>query len=282
MMVAEAWVPSAERLARYLRPDEYHQSFNFDFLEAPWDAATWKSLVSEALSASAAVGSAPTWVLSNHDVMRHPTRYGLPNDTNWRRWPLDGPHDVLNAGVGAARAAAATMFILALPGSTYLYQGEELGLPEVWDLPEDVLDDPVWEQSGHTSKGRDGCRVPIPWTRTGDSFGFSSGPGWLPSPEYFGALSAEAQDSDDSSILNLYREALANRTALFTADETLSWDTDTPAGVVGFTRGSGTRCWINLGNTSASLPDGVTVILSSDRAEGKSALAPDSAIWFRS
>ncbi len=282
MMVAEAWVPDADRLARYLRPDEYHQSFDFDFLEAEWDAATWKSLVEEALSSSAAVGSAPTWVLSNHDVMRHPTRYGLPSDTNWRRWLLDGPHDALDVPLGAARAAAATMFVLALPGSTYLYQGEELGLPEVWDLPEEVLDDPVWEQSGHKSKGRDGCRVPIPWTRAGESFGFSSGPGWLPSPHYFADLSAEAQEGDDASSLNLYRRALATRIGLFTADESLAWDDDTPDGVVGFTRGSGARCWINLGNASASLPDGVTVILSSDRNDVKGALAPDSSIWFQS
>ena len=162
MMVAEAWV-RPERIALYLRADEYHQSFNFDFLGAPWDRDAAFESIDRAVHAAAEVGSTPTWTLSNHDVMRHATRYGLPPGTNWRTWPLTGPADLLDAGLGLRRARAGSLMLMALPGSVYLYQGEELGLPDVWDLPADVLDDPVWESSGHEQKGRDGCRVPMPW-----------------------------------------------------------------------------------------------------------------------
>jgi len=144
MMVAEAWV-DPDRLPLYLRPDEYHQSFNFEFLETEWEVAPLHDAIDGAISAAAAVGSTPTWTLSNHDVMRHATRYGLPAGTKWREWPLSADHATLatqlDAGAGLRRARAATTLLLALPGSVYIYQGEELGLPEVWDLPVDVLDD---------------------------------------------------------------------------------------------------------------------------------------------
>ncbi len=167
MMVAEAWVDPT-RLPLYLRPDEYHQSFNFDFLETAWAIKPVKTAIDRAVTAARDVGSTSTWTLSNHDVMRHASRYGLPKGAEWRAWPLSAPIEVLaqqlDAELGLRRARAATLLLLALPGSTYIYQGEELGLPEVWDLPPEVLDDPAWTNSGHTQKGRDGCRVPIPWT----------------------------------------------------------------------------------------------------------------------
>ena len=159
MMVAEAWV-AAESLAKYLRPDEYHQSFSFGLLSASWNAADYEDAIREVYDEAHALGAASTWVLSNHDVMRHATRFGLPDDAEWRTWPVTGPADLLDAERGARRARAAALITLGLPGSAYVYQGEELGLDEVWDLPWEVLDDPVARRSEGTQKGRDGCRVP--------------------------------------------------------------------------------------------------------------------------
>ncbi len=280
MMVAEAWVANADRLANYLRPDEYHQSFNFSFLEADWNAAHMRAAIDTAVDAAAAVGSAPTWVLSNHDVVRHPTRYGLPIGADWRRWLLDGPHDVLDIELGLRRARAATLMMLALPGSAYIYQGEELGLHEVWDLPTEVLDDPVWEQSGRRMKGRDGCRVPIPWTPDRPSFGFGDGPSWLPMPDWFGPVSVAAQQGDPTSTLEFYRAAIALRRNLLTTDESLTF-LDAPDDVIAIRRGSGIECWLNVGTVEVELPAG-EVLLSSiagDRPTGR--LAPDEAVLLR-
>lgn len=277
MMVAEAWV-AADRLPLYIRPDEYHQSFNFDFLTAPWDAGQMQDVLSKSIEAADAVGAAPTWVLSNHDVVRHTTRYGLPNGTDWRSWLLDGPHDALDADLGLARARAGVMMMLGLPGGVYLYQGEELGLPEVWDLPTDVLDDPVWEQSNHTSKGRDGCRVPVPWTADGPSFGFGDNAGWLPQPDAFGALSAEAQTGQDDSTLELYRSALAIRKDHFVSDNDIEW-LDAPDGVIGLRRGSGAECWLNVSGEPLALDPSRTVLLCSGAlADGM--LPMNTAVWL--
>ena len=276
MMVAEAWV-HPDRLGLYLRPDEYHQSFNFDFLTAPWEASAVADAIDRALGAAQSVGSTPTWTLSNHDVMRHATRLGLPGDTNWREWPLAGPVDLLDADLGLRRARAAALLLMALPGSVYLYQGEELGLPDVWDLPPEVLDDPVWENSGHRHKGRDGCRVPVPWSTSGPSFGFGDAAPWLPQPEIYGELSVEAQTGVDGSTLELYRAALELRDRHFRADESFEWvrrDGD----VIEFRRGSGARCVVNLGASSAPLPDGDVLIASTPLDDG--VLPGDSTVWF--
>ena len=274
MMVAEAWV-TPERLPLYLRPDEYHQSFNFDFLITPWQHDSAKAAIGQAVTAAAAVGSAPTWTLSNHDVMRHASRYGLPIGTNWRTWPLTGPVEALDADAGLQRARAATLLLLALPGSAYLYQGEELGLPEVWDLPPEVLDDPVWENSEHQQKGRDGCRVPIPWTLDGPSFGFGAGQPWLPQPAVFGELSVEAQEGRPASTLELYRSALAARSLYMIADESLDWVELGPQ-VLAFRRGSGVVCVTNFGPTTVDLPTGEVIVASCDVSDG---LPTDATAW---
>lgn len=276
MMVAEAWVDPS-RLPLYLRPDEYHQSFNFEFLETPWEIAAARTAIDRALTGAATVGSTPTWTLSNHDVMRHATRYGLPNDTNWRTWPVTGPFEDLDVELGLRRARAATLLLLALPGSTYLYQGEELGLPEVWDLPPEVLDDPVWENSGHEQKGRDGCRVPIPWTTTGSSFGFGDGAPWLPQPDFFGKLSVEAQTGVTGSTLEMYRQALGARAKYLTADEQLEW-LELGDEVLAFRRGSGVLCIVNFGKDAMTLPTGTILVSSVGGLE--SVLPQDAAIWL--
>jgi len=263
MLVAEAWV-RAERLPLYLRPDEYHQSFNFDFLQSEWSAAVFTRVIRDSLSAAAEVGSTPTWVLSNHDVMRATTRYGLPANSNWRTWPMTGPANLLDADKGRNRARALALLMLGLPGSSYIYQGEELGLPEVWDIPEDALDDPVWERSGHTQRGRDGSRVPLPWDDTEPSAGFSTGstPPWLPQPEGWSHHSAAAQAGQPDSTLELFRAALAIRRKLGTTDEQLQL-IDSPPNSLAYRRGSGLSCVVNFGSEPIELPDYDEILLAS-------------------
>ena len=173
MFVAEAWVPTPDRLARYVRPDHLHSAFNFDFLTTPWRAPLLRASIDEALVALAAVSAEPTWVLSNHDVVRVVSRLGLPQP-DVRNWELELDDETAepDLDLGTRRARAAALLMLALPGGAYVYQGEELGLWEVLDLPDEVLADPIWERSGHTRRGRDGARVPLPWTADGRSFGF--------------------------------------------------------------------------------------------------------------
>ena len=275
MMVAEAWVVP-EHLGLYLRPDEYHQSFNFDFLTADWGHDEARDAIMRALDAAQTVGSTPTWTLSNHDVMRHATRYGLPKGTDWRAWPLAGPADALDPVAGLRRAKAMTMLLMALPGSLYVYQGEELGLPDVWDLPPEVLDDPVWEDSGHTQKGRDGCRVPMPWTPDGTSYGFGSNGAWLPQPPVYGELSAAAQSGVEGSTLELYRAGLELRKHYFEHDEDLTW-LDLGPDVLAFRRGSGAICALNYGSDPVALPAG-GLLLGSEL--GLEAIEPETCVWI--
>jgi alpha-glucosidase len=275
-MVAEAWVTGWDRLVRYLRPGEYHQAFNFLFLQAPWKVSDMKNRIAEALDATASVGSKPTWVLSNHDVVRHATRYGLPQDIDERVWLLHGDRSLLDEEKGLRRARAAALLMLALPGSVYLYQGEELGLPEVHDLPLEVLDDPVWERSGHRHKGRDGCRVPVPWTEEGPGYGFCDREPWLPQPDDWGELSVEAQSGVEGSTLELYRKALELRRGHVVGESAFSW-LDMGREVLAFNRGSLT-CVVNFGDTSVDMPDG-EVLISSEPLAGR--LVPeDTAVWL--
>lgn len=278
MMVAEAWV-HAERLPLYLRGDEYHQSFNFDLLDASWSAESFRSIIERSVTAAEAVGATSTWVLSNHDVVRHATRYGLPGDVAWREWVTKGPHDALDADAGLRRARAAALISLALPGSTYIYQGEELGLHEVWDLPDEVLDDPTWERSGHRSRGRDGCRVPVPWQPDGPSFGFGVAEPWLPQPAEFGALSAAAQADDAASMLSLYRDGIALRRSLFATDRQLAM-VDMGEKVLAFRRGETLTVVVNMSGEAIPLPQGEVVIASGETSEGL--LPADTAVWVQS
>ncbi|MDH4116679.1 MAG: glycoside hydrolase family 13 protein [Acidimicrobiia bacterium] len=269
MMVAEAVVP-IDRLARYLGPDRYHQAFNFSFLEAGWDAGRVRSVIEDSL----ALGTSQTWVLSNHDAVRHATRFGLPDGVDAKRWLLDGPHHLLDPDRGLRRARAAALLMLALPGSAYVYQGEELGLPEVWDLPTDRLEDPIWIRSGRSVKGRDGCRVPMPWTEEGPSFGFGGPDPWLPQPEWFGRYSAERQANDASSTLMMYREALERRRQLGGGVTIVDMGGD----VVAFRRDSGHLCVVNMGSSPVPMPPGRLVVASGDVGTGT--LEPDTAVWI--
>ncbi len=277
MMVAEAWV-HADRLPLYLRSDEYHQSFNFDLLEAEWTAESFRTIISGSLEAADAVGATSTWVLSNHDVVRHATRYGLPLDLPWRKWISHGPFDAIDVELGTKRARAAALITLALPGSTYIYQGEELGLHEVWDLPNEVLDDPVWVRSGNTERGRDGCRVPIPWATDGPSFGFGDAQPWLPQPASFGPSSAAAQAEDAGSMLSLYKAAIDARGRHFADDRRIEL-LDLGEHVLAWTRGEDVVMVANMGAAPIELPAGELIVCSGP-VDGDQ-LPPDTAAWIR-
>jgi alpha-glucosidase len=272
-------VPNWDRLATYLAPDQYHQAFDFEFLLSAWDPDALRSAIATSLEGAAKVGSVPTWVLSNHDVVRHATRYGLPSGVTARDWLLDGDRSLIDRKLGLRRARAATLLMLALPGSVYLYQGEELGLHEVYDLPLDVLDDPVWKRSRHTEKGRDGCRVPIPWTVGGRSAGFGSNGSWLPQPDGWAAQSVEAQEGVEDSTLELYRNALSVRKTHLVDDEVLEWHDPGGPDVIAFRRGSGLTCVVNLGSVDFELPAG-EIVISSESLSGTN-LPPDTAVWMR-
>ncbi|WP_230466367.1 glycoside hydrolase family 13 protein [[Actinomadura] parvosata] len=239
--VAEAWAPTPERLARYVRPDELHQAFNFHYLFAPWDAAELRTVIDSSLATAGSVGAPTTWVLSNHDVKRHVTRYG-----------------------SLARARAAALLTLALPGSVYVYNGEELGLPEVLDLPEELCQDP--QRLRDPDSGRDGCRVPMPWTRDG---GWTDP--WLPIPDSWAELSVQAQQGVPGSTLELYRAALRLRRAL---DGDLTWR-DSPEGTLVFSRGPFV-CTVNLTGEPVDFGVAGELLIASD-VPG----AADSAAWWK-
>ncbi|MEX1658386.1 glycoside hydrolase family 13 protein [Streptomyces pseudovenezuelae] len=275
--VAEAWVPGPRR-ALYARADELGQAFNFEYLQTPWDAGALRQAITDSLDTARAAHASATWVLSNHDVVRHASRLVLPPGTDENAWLLSGgraPGIDLAQGLGRARAA--TLLMLALPGSSYVYQGEELGLPEVAELPFEVLQDPIWEQTGRVRKGRDGCRVPLPWTRSGPSYGFGAGGSWLPQPQWFAEYAVEAQDGVEGSTLELYRTALRLRRKLLQGEE-LTWADAGPAGVLDFARHEGWRCVANLSGTAVPLPAGEVLLTSSPLQDGL--LGPDTTAWL--
>lgn len=275
--VAEAWVPDARR-ALYARADELGQAFNFEYLQTGWDAGELRQVIADSLATARMAHASATWVLSNHDVVRHASRLVLPPGTDENAWLLSGGHAPgIDLSHGLRRARAATLLMLALPGSSYVYQGEELGLPEVADLPVEVLQDPIWEQTGRVRKGRDGCRVPLPWTRGGPSYGFGAGGAWLPQPQWFSEYAVEAQDGVEGSTLELYRTALRLRRKLLEGEE-LTWTDGSPAGVLDFVRHEGWRCVTNLSAIAVPLPAG-EVLLSSSPLEG-GLLGPDTTAWL--
>ncbi|MEV0348306.1 glycoside hydrolase family 13 protein [Nonomuraea sp. NPDC050680] len=278
VLIGEVWLPDQERFTRYLRPDELHTAFNFDFLACPWEPAELRRVIDLTLTTHAPVGAPPTWVLSNHDVTRPVTRYGRADTTFAHGGRLHGvPSD---PELGYRRARAAALLAMALPGSVYVYQGEELGLPEVEDLPDEQRQDPMYHRSGGTNRGRDGCRVPLPWAGDEPPFGFGFGGArtWLPQPDSWRKVTAEAQSADLGSMLNLYRTALAHRRDLL-GDGTLKWLTMGPD-VLAFTRESGLTCVSNLGTAPVPLPPGRVLLTSGPLEDG--ALPSDTTVWLTS
>jgi alpha-glucosidase len=277
ILVAEAWVASPERLARYVRPDEMHQAFNFGYLEAPWTASAQRASIETSLAANAPVGATTTWVLSNHDVVRHASRLGLPVGTERPRGiGADDPQP--DAALGLRRARAATLLLLALPGSAYLYQGEELGLPEHTSLPDEVRQDPAWLRSGHTQRGRDGCRVPIPWEADAPSYGFGpSDASWLPQPPVWAEYALDRQRGVPGSTYEMYRAALRLRHDHRLGSGELSW-VDARPDVLAFRTG-GLLVMCNFGASPASVPEPAQVLLSSEPLTGDGRVPTDVTVW---
>jgi alpha-glucosidase len=280
VFVAEAHVRPG-RLANYLRPDELHTAFNFDFLKCPLEADRLREVIDRSITDLASVGAPATWVLSNHDETRHVTRYGRAY--TGVTTPMRDQGHPTDLALGTRRARAAALLMLALPGVAYIYQGEELGLYEVEDLPEEVLQDPTWERSGHTIRGRDGCRVPLPWTGDTPAFGFSATgtTPWLPQPEDWKSYTAEAGQADPASMLRLYRSALRlRRTNAGLSGGEFRW-LDSPDGTLLFERGNGLLCAVNLSDQPIPLPDVCEPLLVSGPLDGDGLLPPDTTVWLQ-
>jgi len=240
-----------EAVAEYVRPGELQLAFNFALLWDDWDAAAMRDTIDRTRTAMAAVGAVPTWVLENHDVTRAATRYGGGKD-------------------GRRRVRAGALLLLALPGTVFLYQGQELGLEEV-ELPDEARQDPVFFRTGGARKGRDGCRIPIPWTDAGPALGFTTGEPWLPMPANWAPESVAAQSGDPASTLELYRSALAHR-----PDGGFEW-LESPTGTLAFRRDD-VVCLVNVNAPTLALPEG-DVVLASETVTDR--LAAGSAAWVR-
>lgn len=258
----EVWIGPVDRFARYLRPDELHFAFHFALTGAPFEATAIRTAIDSTLDAARASDSAPTWALSNHDVVREVTRYG-------------------NGRVGTDRARAMLLLTLALPGITFVYYGAELGLPSDYSIPHDRLTDPTWERTDHAEMGRDHCRVPLPWSGDGPPYGFSTADDtWLPMPGDWSDLTVAAQDADPGSTLALYRDAIRIRHSWPVPDTpTVRW-TSKLDGCLAFHREDGPiACMINTSRRALPLPDS-DVVLSSGPLDG-GLLPPDTAVWLK-
>jgi alpha-glucosidase len=298
--VAEAYVVASRRML-YARPDELGQAFNFDMLNLDFKAAAFKKTIDENLKLAKSEGSSSTWVLNNHDRVRTATKYGLPDGTDLNQWLLsDGTSKKLDIELGLSRHKAAIMMLMGLPGCTYIYQGEELGLREVADLKHEDLQDPNWarnivtkkqsvffKKEGktiqgvaviHTEKGRDGCRVPLPWTKSGSSFGFGTGIAHLPQPNWFGEHSVEVEAKKKDSTLAMYRTALKLRKKLQTVEE-LEWVKTTSAEVVHYRRPNGWTSITNFRGADYTLPEGEILCTSGPLKPGRK-LPKATTVWM--
>ncbi len=282
MFVGEVWLDDPERLALYLRPDELHASFAFEITDPDWDAAGLRSAISTGVASAEAAGVAPTWTLSNHDIPRHVSRYGRPAKSRERFGASKYDMAGLDLDLGRRRARAAALLLLGLPGSAYLYQGEELGLEEVMDIPDALRDDPVFFRRRGVEVGRDGCRVPLPWSADGPSLGFGSDGAWLPQPAHWATLAVSEQQHDARSMLSLYRSALAVRHAQPALRSTLMEWVDSPDEVLHWRRPHGTGAVDVVVNLSGSpYPLGAGDVLLTSIPGEPDALPPDAAAWVR-
>ena len=274
VLVAEAWVESPARLARYVRLDEMHQAFNFTYLQTPWRAEDLRAVVNGSLATADSVGAPTTWVLSNHDVVRAASRLGYPTCTvEHGGIGIGDPQP--DPALGLTRARAATLLMLALPGAAYLYQGEELGLPDHTTLPDSARQDPTWRRSGHTVRGRDGCRVPVPWEADAPAYGFSpSGHSWLPQPAEWAEYALDRQRGVPGSTYELVRAALRLRREYGLGGGDLTWRSD--RGVT-FSNGE-ILVMANPGPDPVPLPDGARVLLSSEPVDGRT-VPVDVTVW---
>lgn len=280
ILAAEAWVQPLAKMARYVRPDEMHQAFNFGYLTTKWKAQDLRDIITESLEAFHGVGAPSTWVLSNHDVIRHTSRLALGDalDNHWEGLGPRSPHQP-DPHLAKVLGRAATTLMLALPGSSYLYQGEELGLPEVVDIPDAARQDPTFWRTNGERWGRDGCRVPIPWEKDAPTFGFApGGDPWLPQPAIFGELARDQQEGDPESSLTLYRHLLATRKEFGLGRGALSFIDGYPDDVVAFDNGP-LRVVANLGDSPVEIPVGEVV--ASSNSEITDQVVPNQVVWVR-
>ncbi|CAN7191729.1 glycoside hydrolase family 13 protein [Microbacterium foliorum] len=277
-LCGEAWMPTLKQTALWVRPDEMHQTFNFPYLMTEWDAKALGDVIRESLDAFGAVGAPSTWVLSNHDVVRHASRLALTAENpQGEGIGPNTPHKP-DTAIGLARARAATTVMLALPGSAYLYQGEELGLPEAMEIPDAFRQDPTWFRTNGERYGRDGCRVPLPWEADAPAFGFNeTGASWLPQPADWASYSRDVEEVDPSSTLALYKRLLAGRREYGFGSGSLVW-ADAGADAVAFRRGD-VHVLANLGTEPIPLPADAFVILQSQLFDG-GAVPVDTAVWY--
>lgn len=281
VMVAEAWAPSLERMAHYVRPDEMHTAFNFDFLETHWIAAELRAAITRSLAVVGAVGAPTTWVLSNHDVVRHPTRLALPQ-VGKRPNGLKASDPQPDEALGLRRARAASVLMLGLPGSAYLYQGEELGLPDHTTLPDAARQDPTWFRHDGEIAGRDGCRIPMPWAADEPAMGFNTtGAAWLPQPDSYRRYAVDQQSRVPGSTLELYRAVLRRRGELDLGRGTLSWAAsgDDVVSAVNDAPGGAVAVLTNLGAAPVAVPAGELLLTSGELVDGQ--VPTDVTVWVR-
>jgi len=283
VLIGEIWLPDPVRLARYVSPGELHTVFNFPYLSCPWEAGQLREIIDSTLALNAPVGAPATWVLSNHDVDRVVTRYGR-TDTAFDLARRSYFHSLAaDIELGTRRARAAALLTMALPGSVYVYQGEELGLWEVQDIPDERRQDPIWHHTHGEDPGRDGSRVPLPWAGDEVPFGFSpagAAEPWLPQPKEWRDLTVAAETGQDGSMLELYRAALAiRRSEPALGDGPMTW-LPSATGVLAFARGTSVQCVVNISAEPARMPEHAGLLLASGPLDGE-LLPPDCAAWLR-
>ncbi|QHT56105.1 glycoside hydrolase family 13 protein [Cellulomonas sp. H30R-01] len=283
-LVAEAWVEPLSRLALYVRPDEMQQAFNFAFLATPWDAPQLRDVIEASYVTADGVGAPTTWVLSNHDVVRHASRLGLSVPGS-RPNGIGVGDEQPDEALGLRRARAATLLMLGLPGSAYLYQGEELGLPDHTALDDDLRQDPAFFRTGGAERGRDGCRVPLPWAAAEEGFGFSpTGVTWLPQPASWAAYALDAQRGVAGSTYETYRAALGLRRSELLGSGGLAWTPGLGEDVIAFVNRE-VQVVANLGTAPVVLPAGTEVLLTSGDtatdADGAVLVPSDTTVWVR-
>jgi len=281
ILCAEAWISPTPRIARYVRPGLMHQAFNFEMLTAPWSAQRIKEVIEDGLEVFPAVGAPTGWVLSNHDIMRHASRLSLDVEGADLQQMGKADTDRVDNAVGLRRARAATAMILSLPGYCYLYQGEELGLPEVLDIPGHLRQDPSYHRTGGERVGRDGCRVPLPWDATKPANGFSpTGNSWLPQPPEFANLARENQKGDPAATLEFYREAIRVRREYDLGQGSLTWIDTGEDDVLSWKTGDVTVV-MNLSKVAWSGPAGALLVESIPGGWDNGVVAPETTVWLR-
>ena len=283
-LCAEASVSPLHRLKEWVRPDEYHQTFNFDFMESPWMPRAIKDIVTFSLEEFGSVGAASTWVLSNHDGIRHATKLAydpmkLPPQGDGIGPDFEQPDEAL----GLRRARAATAFMLGLPGSAYLFQGEELGLPEHTTLEGKYRQDPTFARTGGKRVGRDGCRVPLPWEADASaSNGFSkSGASWLPQPESFRVFARNLQDGVPGSTLELYKRLLKERKAFDLGAGEFRWAEDYQDGNTLAYINNGVLVLTNFGPDPVVLPAGELLVTTQHDVLLHGEVEHDQTVWIK-